>query len=280
MKCFERAAVLVRGLDVFSKNEHLEDINTVDMRYLLIPAYLADLQLRIVNRETRLEDIKKAQDFAVHFLDRCKELRFLGREDIEMLESSAGSDPTAKRLAKLNKFKREKEITTKLKELTLRLEEQRKAHKGVEGDEEIDREYAVELVRSWVIKMHGDMDASKQEYEMLEHMQKIKSGEIPAPRPEPKGPVMKPITITREQIERTVFGAGYPSLPTMTLDQYLDLEQQRGNIISGGGTDPPKKEVDQDNEAEVDEATYKARAWDEYVFHNPKGSGNTMVNRG
>lgn len=37
-------------------------------------------------------------------------------------------------------------------------------------------------------------------------------------------PVGPPLLITREKICATVFGAGYPSVPTMTLDQFVDLQ--------------------------------------------------------
>jgi immunoglobulin-binding protein 1 len=57
----------------------------------------------------------------------------------------------------------------------------------------------------------------------------------------------------------------------MSLDEYLELEMARGNILSGGG-----KKI---KESSDEEDTYKARKWDEFVEENPKGAGNRM-NRG
>jgi immunoglobulin-binding protein 1 len=42
------------------------------------------------------------------------------------------------------------------------------------------------------------------------------------------------ITSKREEIRQGVFRPGW-RLPTMTIDEYLELERARGNIIEGGG---------------------------------------------
>ena len=58
----ERANDLVRQLSIFSSNEILDDINTHDLQFLLIPIYLGDLTLKITdpngNRGSILETAK------------------------------------------------------------------------------------------------------------------------------------------------------------------------------------------------------------------------------
>lgn len=67
------------------------------------------------------------------------------------------------------------------------------------------------------------------------------------------------------------------SLPTMTIDEYLDEEKKRGGIIEGGGPQSGiQPEPNEDDMDKADEETMKARAWDEFKEENPKGSGNTM----
>lgn len=46
LRCLSRAQALVDQLSIFSSNEILEDINTHDLRFLLIPAYLGELTLK------------------------------------------------------------------------------------------------------------------------------------------------------------------------------------------------------------------------------------------
>lgn len=84
---------------------------------------------------------------------------------------------------------------------------------------------------------------------------------------------------TRQRLQQGVFRPDH-NLPTMTIDEYLEEERRRGGIIEGGGEQSGVKEIiDEDDHEKMDEETMKARAWDEYVEANPKGSGNTL-NRG
>jgi immunoglobulin-binding protein 1 len=92
---------------------------------------------------------------------------------------------------------------------------------------------------------------------------------------------MRPFTLldTRQNLKKNVFRPDH-SLPTMTIDEYLEEEKRRGGIIEGGGAQSGiKPEPNEDDLEAADAETMKARAWDEYVEENPKGSGNTL-NRG
>ena len=95
-----------------------------------------------------------------------------------------------------------------------------------------------------------------------------------------QGKPMQPFTLLdrRTQLQQGVFRSGH-NLPTMTIDEYLEEEKRRGNIVQGGEQSGIKPEVDEDDIEKADEETMKARAWDEYVEANPRGSGNTL-NRG
>jgi immunoglobulin-binding protein 1 len=96
-----------------------------------------------------------------------------------------------------------------------------------------------------------------------------------------EGKPLRPFTLldNRQRIRDGVFRPDH-SLPTMTIDEYLEEERKRGGIIEGGGeasmTQPEPNEDDMDL---ADQETIKARAWDEFKEENPKGSGNTL-NRG
>lgn len=94
------------------------------------------------------------------------------------------------------------------------------------------------------------------------------------------GKPMQPFTLLdrRAQLQQGVFRSGH-NLPTMTIDEYLAEEHRRGNVLQGGEQSGIIPEVDEDDLEKADEETMKARAWDEYVEANPKGSGNTL-NRG
>ena len=82
------------------------------------------------------------------------------------------------------------------------------------------------------------------------------------------GKPMRPFTLldSRQTLKAGVFRPDH-SLPTMTIDEYLEEERKRGGIIEGGG---PQSEVrPEPNEDDLDAAdaeTMKQRAWDEYVW--------------
>ncbi|KAF8623527.1 hypothetical protein AX15_006303 [Amanita polypyramis BW_CC] len=111
------------------------------------------------------------------------------------------------------------------------------------------------------------------------------------------GKPLRPFTIlpseaaNRARLQAQVFGPGH-RLPTMTIDEYLEIEQQRGNIITGGGrasqealTSTEKlimaAEVGgtRESEEKAEELRQKQEKWAQFTDANPRGTGNTM-NRG
>ena len=95
------------------------------------------------------------------------------------------------------------------------------------------------------------------------------------------GKPLRPFTLldSRQRLRDRVFRPDH-SLPTMTIDEYLDEEKRRGGMTAGGGEQSgTPAEPDEDNLDKADAETMKAREWDEFTEANPKGSGNT-INRG
>lgn len=95
------------------------------------------------------------------------------------------------------------------------------------------------------------------------------------------GKPLQPFTLldSRQRLRDGVFRPDH-SLPTMTIDEYLAEEKRRGGMIDGGGAQSGMPvEMDEDDLDKADQATMKARDWDEFKEQNPKGSGNTL-NRG
>ncbi|KAF9483789.1 serine/threonine protein phosphatase PP2A-associated protein [Pholiota conissans] len=122
--------------------------------------------------------------------------------------------------------------------------------------------------------------------------------------PDSKGPLMdlsgkplRPFTILpsggaeRASLQSQVFGPGH-RLPTMSIDEYLEIERQRGNILTGGGAASQEaptsfeqlaiaSEMDGTAEGEIktELKRQKEENWALYTEANPRGAGNTM-NRG
>lgn len=73
MSMLEEASRMVAQLDLFSRNEELEEIATVDVKYLLLPALLGALTMKQTSRGRRLEIVQTAQAYFMDFLRRCKD---------------------------------------------------------------------------------------------------------------------------------------------------------------------------------------------------------------
>jgi immunoglobulin-binding protein 1 len=94
---------------------------------------------------------------------------------------------------------------------------------------------------------------------------------------------MRPFVLTskRDDVARGVFRPDH-ALPTMSVDDYLTEEIQRGGIQM------PQEDTGQvtrmktrrEEEEEEDREMEKKREWDEYVESHAKGSGNMGFNRG
>lgn len=95
----------------------------------------------------------------------------------------------------------------------------------------------------------------------------------------------------RARMQAEVFRSSH-RLPTMTIDEYLEEEQRRGNIITGGGPEQDAQltasellalEAENDGTMEAEEKSEQKRQkeekWAQYTDLNRKGEGNTM-NRG
>ncbi|KXN92242.1 hypothetical protein AN958_08695 [Leucoagaricus sp. SymC.cos] len=112
-----------------------------------------------------------------------------------------------------------------------------------------------------------------------------------------RGRPLRPFTILpsnaveRARLQAQVFGSGY-NLPTMSIDEYLAIEKERGNIITGGGpaslenpTSSEQLQIDSEmdgtltGEEKAEEKRQKDEKWAQYKDANPRGAGNTM-NRG
>ena len=112
------------------------------------------------------------------------------------------------------------------------------------------------------------------------------------------GRPLRPFTITasstatkREQLASEVFRPSH-RLPTMSIDEYLEEEARRGNIIQGGGHSQSQQPTPREQRAEraendgtrdaedaEEEARQEAIYWDSFKESHRRGEGNTM-NRG
>ncbi|KAI0094052.1 TAP42-like protein [Irpex rosettiformis] len=351
----------VIALSLFSphSSETLSDIPSRDLIYLSVPFVLAEVEnrSRTTGPNERIERIGRAQGYLKEFIYNLESYGVVDEADRKLYgqKTSYATDPAKRRELKIQQFKREKELRTKIEIIRKRRHQslpttdtsndfdlisslltsikplQRSSDSDSEDDadfEDVLREAVILLLRLTYGQAQTNLDSMRQEIELLRSLppppslsqpvedirRKDKAKEqddmwkldrpVLSGGPDGKGPLLdaegkplRPFTILpagandRARLQSQVFQAGH-RLPTMSIDQYLEIEQQRGNVITGGGpasenklTTSEQLQVDSEMDGtafadeRAEEKRQKDEKWAQYTNTHPKGAGNTM-NRG
>ncbi|CAK1601593.1 unnamed protein product [Parnassius mnemosyne] len=287
---FEKATNLVSMSEMFSRNESIDEIPTESMQYLLLPALLGTLTLKLCGKN-RKDVIDVAEIYFKDFLTRCKDY---GLTDLEVPQNNSNnqniiSRPQSEqekivsmvqtREAKIKRYKEAKELKEKLANLS-------KAMSLPNVDDETKREYTTTMLLSFINQAFDELSSIEQEKPILEYMAKH-SGE-PKPKHREQTTPLKPVIITRDAVQKAVFGAGYPSLPTLTIEEFYDKRVREGTFPAAGTNIPHAKienaEADADEadkvkkerliEEDDPEELARQRNMDEYKDDHRRGWGN------
>lgn len=290
VELLEQATHMVNQLDLFSRNEELEEIATADVKYLLLPVLLGALTMKLGNTAKRLEHIQKAQVYYMDFLQRCKDYKIMTFEFPQTKESEEDrnkssvnpSAPTvsnqsnllsmaSRRQAKIERYNMKKETEAKLKEIKAVI------HSGKADDEQTRRFYLLHL-QKWINTSLEEIDSINQETEILKRMVDSKPHTARPPRPP-----MQPFILTRNAAEAKVFGLGYPSLATMTVDDWYEQHKKQGVLPDQGvpkscpaaqENEEQEAEDDNDDDDDDEQAVRNAREKDDWKDTHRRGYGN------
>jgi immunoglobulin-binding protein 1 len=195
------------------------------------------------------------------------------------------------RNAKLRAYQERKELETELKKLKIAIE-----NENVEEDTK--RDYYLKLLKSCILQAKDELQSLEMEKQCLAHMEVMKrdnpSHEKDHHHHRPPTRPLKPIIITKDAIQKAVYGAGYPSMPTMTVDEFYDQRVAEGIFpdeeqMKAMNKNSLMNRVYQDNEAEADkeaeqteklvdqddeEYLARQRAKDEFKDEHRRGYGN------
>ncbi|OCK73730.1 type 2A phosphatase-associated protein 42 [Lepidopterella palustris CBS 459.81] len=312
---YEECLRVVAQVGLFSPNETLDDISSGDLQYMLINYHLAELLLRITGGD-RKSYLKDARVDYERFLKLLDSYDILSKSDARLLEKyldnedtfsmASTTDAAARRETKISRFKEEKELKRKLEYL-------KQNPTALENDDSALRQIQLTNIALCVSQTFQSLESIALEMQILALAPPVPPAGQPRGLADSRqregrgsdeyserldgptsrllsssGPILssdgkplRPFTLldTRHRLQQGVFRPDH-SLPTMTIDEYLEEEKRRGGIIEGGGEQSGiRPEPDEDDLEKADEETIKARAWDEFKEENPKGSGNTL-NRG
>lgn len=308
-----KTTVLVSEVGVFSSNETLEELSTNSVKFLLLPVLLGSLTLKRTDIE-RMEVLRLSNIYFRDYITRCKQY---GITDVDLPpepnneDQEDEDDEDKKRMAKVpprkgmptpqeleamarqreDKIRRFKEK----KAMGERLNELKKALENPSHDEEIVRNYHITMVKKFIMDCLEELESVTMERNMLAEMAVMRmKGTLPDPEDTPKPRPLKPILITRDAMQKNVFGLGYPSLPSMTVEEFYDQRVREGwfpdpsknqNCLQDRAAAGPdaEKEAEEKEEAEKEAAEERddpdkiahEREMDEWRDTHKRGWGNT-----
>ncbi|XP_062495966.1 LOW QUALITY PROTEIN: immunoglobulin-binding protein 1 [Pezoporus occidentalis] len=286
-----RANAMVAQLELFSENEDLEEIASADLKYLLLPALLGAMTLKQVDLDKRLEHLESARAHFWSFLKLCKSYGLgsfhLPPATSPPAEEADRSPPrrspaavqdklvamASSRQAKIERYKQKKDLENRLASMKSSVD-------SGQADEEQIRAFYILQTQKWINTSLEEIESVDQEIVILRSRGTVKQSSAP-----PHGtsrqvrPPMKPFILTRDALQNKVFGAGYPSLPVMTVDDWYDQRRRQG-VVSGQSTPPDltdeelQKQQEKKEEEDDEEALQKARNMDDWKDTHPRGYGN------
>ncbi|KAG7665205.1 TAP42 [[Candida] subhashii] len=322
---------IIDNLSLFSENETIDEITTNYIPFLNVQYYIGDLYTSsLMNKNgeidigNKLPNLTTAKDHIINYLIGLSNYKILNKPQsdlVNILKRDPNTtelttvNPTTRRQEKIENFKYERELTTKLKIL-----DEYYSSKDDENnefsklDEEIVREIFIDQIRLYALKSFNLLQSISMESQVLKSMPaKTPSSQQPSSQvPEDKraptrendygfttrleslpqsttnkisdflsgsGKILKPFTITseRQRLKDKVMGTGQV-LPSMTVEEYLDYELKNGKLMKDEVKDKPQGSEDEE-ELDSDEELEKRR-WDDWKDENPKGAGNMGANIG
>lgn len=186
---------------------------------------------------------------------------------------------------KLEKYRQQKELEDEINKLKTVMKEEK-------IDEETEREFYVKLLKMSVIDAQDELASIEQEKQILAYQKsrgemsaeekKQESKRVVAPTP------LKPVIITKDLAQKAVYGLGYPSLPTMTVQDFYDervrekffpdpklMNKQKSSVPVETTEENPEdieREAKLENDDEYERARLKAK--DEFKDEHRRGEGN------
>lgn len=267
----------VRELSMFSDNETVDEISTQDIRFLLVHAIAASLHSKKqCDISSRAELIETITSHYLSFVKQCSEYEIGNSLQMQKRISSQNSTShfggkkdlasmNADREAKIALYRKAKLQAQQVQEMESKLH-----------DEEIARKYWLLQIEKWIATAVDEVQSMKMELEMLNRFKNVPREEIEKSR-QPKNPPKKPFILTKDKLQAAVFGAGYPSLPTMTLDEFYEKEVAAGRMpdqASQPASNATPLDNGSDSDANEDEKLKKQRDFDDWKDTHRRGAGN------
>ncbi|XP_014209001.1 immunoglobulin-binding protein 1 [Copidosoma floridanum] len=303
---FENATQLVSLANIFSDNECFEEVATDNLKYFLLPALLGSLSTKITDFKNRLSNLSAAEIYFIDFLKRLKsyqlnDINFSKLENCQNNEDEQESrrisnlecitHMVSTRNEKVERYKYQKELEKKLALL-------KKALDDPCTDEESKREYFITLLKIFANKAIDELNLIASEKTIIQHKAKTENDSTMVKnynrKPSDSSNNFKTVIITRNAMQKKVYGVGYPSLPVMSVEEFYDKKIKDGEwakqeCLPSSSTSQEsagiildecskKDKEDEENEEKIEKDDFvsleRTRRTDEYKDVYRRGWGN------
>ncbi|CAF2357956.1 unnamed protein product [Rotaria sp. Silwood2] len=290
----------LQSLELFSDNEYIDELSTTNIRYLLVYAFLAWLyQTKRSKPSQRLINVQHAYDYYLKFLTMTKNYglhkysipKAPTNQECENTEQLSSRDVDMMKMAQDRASKIRGHLKRREEEESMKAFEEAMKHDL--ADEEAKRNFYLSKIQWWINIALDDLDYLHDELRVLLQRQSIEStnDEEIHKRPQRMSPSrpLKPMIITHDQLQSKAIGIGYPSIPTMTIDEFYQSLAQRGlaptpeqvKEINAGpkfpkASDAEKEEIAKETYIEKDDPDMikHLRSMDDFKDDNRRGEGN------
>ncbi|XP_023620282.1 immunoglobulin-binding protein 1 isoform X2 [Myotis lucifugus] len=201
LQLLKQAAEMLAQLDLFSQNEDLEEIASTDLKYLMVPAFQGALAMKQGNPSKRLDHLQLAREHFLNYLTQCQHYHVAEFELPKTKNNSAENNTASSSMAHPS---------------LVAMASQRQAK-----------------IERWIGICLEEIESIDQEMDILRGKDSSKEAST-SHSSRPSRPPMKPFILTRDAAQAKVFGAGYPSLATMTVNDWYDQHRKLGALPDQG----------------------------------------------
>ncbi|KAJ0772252.1 putative TAP46-like protein [Helianthus annuus] len=177
-EALQKCEDMISKLGLFSTNETKDEISTTNLKYILVPFYLAELIEKTGHDDDRIQILKASQAKLKEFLSFCDAMELLPEDESLQESQNTAIDRRAKKIAR---FKRQRAAESKLLELKERKERRGRSTRAAAlstpvdaGDDDVLDDDGEEERQAWlttislaICKALDLMEMLKKEEEML-----------------------------------------------------------------------------------------------------------------
>lgn len=128
---------------------------------------------------------------------------------------------------KMEQYRHKKELDDQIKQIKILMDREY-------VDESVKRDFYVKLLESCVLETQDELKSIADERKIIEYRNKMRQENpdfdagLQLAKKKHQTTPLKPIIITKDAAQKAIYGIGYPSFPTMSVDEFYEDRVREG----------------------------------------------------